>query len=57
MISLFISITGISCWVVVRLTPFRELKEEPPSPGPWAGRSSYYRIDLKGYQQFPNRCL
>ena len=33
--------------------PFRELKEGPPSPGQWAGRPSYYRIDLKNYQQFP----
>lgn len=33
--------------------PFRELKEPPPSPGQWAGRPSYYRIDLKGYQEFP----
>ena len=33
--------------------PFRELKESPPSPGQWAGRPSYYRIDLKGYQEFP----
>jgi MoxR-like ATPase len=33
--------------------PFRELKEAPPSPGQWAGRPSYYRIDLKGYQEFP----
>lgn len=33
--------------------PFRELKESPPSPGDWAGRSSYYRIDLKNYQEFP----
>ena len=54
MISLFISITGILLGGRTVSTPFRELKEEPPSPGPWAGRSSYYRIDLKGYQQFPN---
>jgi hypothetical protein len=33
--------------------PFRELTEGPPSPGQWAGRPSYYRIDLKGYQEFP----
>jgi 5-methylcytosine-specific restriction protein B len=33
--------------------PYRELTEGPPSPGPWAGRSSYYRIDLKNYQSFP----
>jgi len=33
--------------------PFRELKESPPSPGQWAGRPSYYRIELKSYQDFP----
>lgn len=33
--------------------PFRELTDGPPSPGQWAGRSSYYRIDLKDYQEFP----
>jgi hypothetical protein len=33
--------------------PFREVTDGPPSPGKWAGRSSYYRIDLKGYQEFP----
>jgi 5-methylcytosine-specific restriction protein B len=32
--------------------PFRELTEEPPSPGQWGGRPSYYRVDLKAYQQF-----
>lgn len=34
-------------------TPFRELTESPPSPGPWGGRPSYYRIDLKSYHEFP----
>src|SRR5262249_54316083 len=34
--------------------PFRELTEGPPSPGQWAGRPSYYRIDLKAYQPFPH---
>jgi hypothetical protein len=33
--------------------PFRELKESPPSPGQWAGRASYYRIDLKSHEEFP----
>jgi 5-methylcytosine-specific restriction protein B len=33
--------------------PFRELAEAPPSPGQWADRSSYYRVDLKNYQEFP----
>ena len=32
--------------------PFREVKESPPSPGQWAGRPSYYRIELKDYQDF-----
>jgi hypothetical protein len=33
-------------------TPYHEVTNEPPSPGPWAGRKSYYRIDLKGYREF-----
>jgi hypothetical protein len=33
--------------------PYREVNNEPPSPSPWAGRKSYYRIDLKGYHEFP----
>ena len=36
-------------------SPYRELTEAPPSPGPWAGRPSYYRIDLKGYKDFPQQ--
>jgi len=32
---------------------YREVREEPPSPGDWAGRGSYYRIDLKDYKSFP----
>src|SRR5262249_22601718 len=32
--------------------PYRELTEGPPNPGQWAGRPSYYRIDLKNYQEF-----
>jgi hypothetical protein len=34
--------------------PFREVAEEPPLAGPWAGRSPYYRIDLKDYEEFSN---
>ena len=33
--------------------PFRELTDGPPSPGKYAGRSSYYRVDLKDYREFP----
>ena len=32
--------------------PHKEVIEEPPSPGSWAGMSPYYRIDLEGYEQF-----
>lgn len=32
----------------------REVSEEPPSPGDWAGMSPYYRIDLRDYQGFPH---
>jgi hypothetical protein len=35
--------------------PFRELENTPPSPGRWAGRPSYYRIDLSGYHEFPKK--
>jgi hypothetical protein len=35
--------------------PFREVTEEPPEPGSYAGRSPYYRIDLKEYQTFPTQ--
>jgi AAA domain (dynein-related subfamily) len=35
-------------------SPFREVTDEPPSPGEWAGRSGYYRIELKGYHEFPS---
>jgi 5-methylcytosine-specific restriction protein B len=33
--------------------PVREVKESPPNPGEWAGRTSYFRIDLKNYEAFP----
>ena len=32
--------------------PYREDEQGPPSPGRWAGRPSYYRIDLKDYRGF-----
>jgi hypothetical protein len=32
--------------------PYRELTGGPPTPGDWAGRHSYYRIDLKSYREF-----
>lgn len=41
-------ITGRS-WVA---RPYRELDDEPPLPGPWAGREAYYRIELSGYRDF-----
>jgi len=33
--------------------PYIVVTEGPPSPGQWAGRPEYYRIDLKGYREFP----
>jgi len=30
----------------------REVDEEPPSPGDWAGMAPYYRIDLVGYREY-----
>jgi hypothetical protein len=35
-------------------SPFVELTEGPPNPAQWAGRPSYYRVDLKEYREFPN---
>lgn len=32
-------------------SPCKEVKEEPPRAGEWAGRGTYYRIDLEGYQE------
>jgi 5-methylcytosine-specific restriction protein B len=32
--------------------PFSETTTEPPSPGPWKNRSSYYRVDLRDYTPF-----
>ncbi|GEM_PF-2747752 len=32
--------------------PFTEVKEEPPTPGDWGGRESYYRIELMNFEQF-----
>jgi hypothetical protein len=40
-------------WSLVA-SPSQELTEGPPNPAQWAGRSSYYRIDLKEYWEFPN---
>ena len=34
-------------------TPYSEVDVEPPSPGQWAGRKSYYRVNLKDYHEFP----
>ena len=33
----------------------REVKEEPPRAGDWAGRGIYYRIDLEGYQELDSK--
>jgi len=30
--------------------PCREVPDEPPSPGVWAGMSPYYRIEVEGYE-------
>ena len=35
--------------------PFQEGNEAPPNPAQWAGRSSYYRIPLTDYQDFPHK--
>src|SRR5215218_1870244 len=35
----------------------KEVIEEPPSPGSWAGMSPYYRIDLEGYGQWGCKLL
>jgi hypothetical protein len=32
--------------------PARAIPEEPPSPGSWGGRESYYRIELEGFREF-----
>ncbi len=33
--------------------PYREVFSEPPLPGDWRGATSYYRINLEGYEAFP----
>lgn len=33
---------------------YREVDDEPPSPGDWAGMTPYYRIDLTDYTAFPS---
>ena len=40
------------CGRSVVQSPYREVEQEPPSPGPWAGMSPYYRIDLTDYEPF-----
>jgi hypothetical protein len=35
--------------------PYQEHTDPPPMPGPWGGRKSYYRIDLKDFQEFPQQ--
>jgi 5-methylcytosine-specific restriction protein B len=30
-----------------------ETESEPPEAGPWAGMAPYYRVDVKGLEQFP----
>ena len=35
--------------------PFQEGNEAPPNPAQWAGRSSYYRIPLTDYEDFPHK--
>jgi hypothetical protein len=32
---------------------YKEVDQEPPMPGGWAGRGKYYRIELTGYKEFP----
>ena len=32
--------------------PFLETSKEPPKPGNWSGRKSYYRVNLKNYTDF-----
>lgn len=32
-------------------SPYKEVNEEPPSPGDWAGMSPYYRIDLRDFEE------
>jgi predicted HNH restriction endonuclease len=31
--------------------PFKEVSENPPNPGNWEGRPTYYRIELRDFQQ------
>lgn len=32
---------------------YRKTSEAPPKPGKWSGAKEFYRIDLRGYRQFP----
>src|ERR1043166_9136677 len=34
-------------------TPYSVTADSPPSPAQWAGRPSYYRIDLRDFREFP----
>lgn len=36
-------------------TGCQTVPHEPPSPGQWAGRSSYYRIDIENYTELPTQ--
>ena len=42
------ALTGLSRTI----GPYREVQQQPPSPGQWAGMAPYYRIDLTGYKEF-----
>jgi hypothetical protein len=33
---------------------FQEISTEPPSAGEWAGRDTYYRIELAGFTELEN---
>lgn len=34
--------------------PAQEVKQQPPTPGAWAGFDAYYRIDLERFARFPS---
>ena len=40
------------CGRSIVASPHHEVFTQPPTPGDWAGRPSYYRVDLRGYEQF-----
>ena len=37
-------------------TVCRTVNQEPPSPGPWGGLASYFRLDLAHYRAFAKPC-